>query len=73
MCTYNNLKILEHSAKNVILAGVKSVTLHDPAPATWLDLAAQFYLSEASIGQPRAAACAQQLAELNPYVRVANK
>jgi len=56
----------------VILAGVKSVTLHDPAPATWLDLAAQFYLSESSIGQPRAAACVQQLAELNPYVRVAN-
>ncbi|GMF48601.1 unnamed protein product [Phytophthora fragariaefolia] len=55
-------------AKNVILAGVKSVTLHDDAPATWLDLASQFYLSEADIGKPRAAASVKKLAELNPYV-----
>ena len=58
------------SAKNVILAGVKSVTLHDTAPTTWLDLSAQFYLSEKDLGQPRAASCCAQLAELNPYVRV---
>ena len=54
------------SAKNVILAGVKSVTLHDTAPTTWLDLSAQFYLSEKDLGQPRAASCCAQLAELNP-------
>ena len=59
-------------AKNVILAGVQSVTLYDPEPAQWADLSAQFYLSAADVeaGTGRAAACAEQLAELNQYVRV---
>uniref|UniRef100_A0AAV1UIK5 E1 ubiquitin-activating enzyme n=1 Tax=Peronospora matthiolae TaxID=2874970 RepID=A0AAV1UIK5_9STRA len=57
-------------AKNVILAGVKSVTLHDDLPVSMLDLASQFYLSEASVGNPRAAASLKKLAELNPYVSV---
>lgn len=57
----------------MILAGVKSVSLHDATPATWLDLAAQFYLTEADLGAPRAAACVAKLAELNPYVRVTNR
>ena len=33
-------------AKNIVLAGVKQLTLHDPAPACTLDLASQFYLKE---------------------------
>ncbi|CAI5704559.1 hypothetical protein KXD40_001478 [Peronospora effusa] len=57
-------------AKNVILAGVKSVTLHDDTPATMLDLASQFYLSKADVGKPRAAVSVKKLAELNPYVPV---
>ena len=57
-------------AKNVILAGVKSVTLHDDLPVTMLDLASQFYLSEASVGKPRATESLKKLAELNPYVSV---
>jgi ubiquitin-activating enzyme E1 len=57
-------------AKNVILAGVKSVTLWDPSPTTLLDLSAQFYLSEADVGKPRADASAAKLAELNQYVPV---
>ncbi|OWZ23711.1 hypothetical protein PHMEG_0001347 [Phytophthora megakarya] len=57
-------------AKNVILAGVKSVTLHDDAPVSALDLASQFYLTEADIGQSRAAVSVKKLAELNPYVPV---
>ncbi|DBA02358.1 TPA: hypothetical protein N0F65_007177, partial [Lagenidium giganteum] len=57
-------------AKNIILAGVKSVTLHDDTPASHLDLASQFYLSESDIGKPRARACVSKLAELNPYVEV---
>jgi ubiquitin-activating enzyme E1 len=28
-------------AKNIILAGVKSVTLYDPSPVVWEDLSAQ--------------------------------
>jgi ubiquitin-activating enzyme E1 len=31
-------------AKNVILAGVKSVTLFDPRPVEWTDLSAQVIL-----------------------------
>ncbi|KAG2531635.1 hypothetical protein JM16_000715 [Phytophthora kernoviae] len=57
-------------AKNVVLAGVKSVTLHDDTPASSLDLASQFYLTEADIGKPRATVSVQKLAELNPYVPV---
>jgi ubiquitin-activating enzyme E1 len=57
-------------AKNVILAGVKSVTLWDPSPTTLLDLSAQFYLSEADVGKSRADASAAKLAELNQYVPV---
>lgn len=55
-------------AKNVILAGVKSVTLHDEQVCTIKDLSSQFYLSESSIGQNRAEASCSQLSELNQYV-----
>ncbi|KAJ1967860.1 E1 ubiquitin-activating protein [Dispira parvispora] len=57
-------------AKNVVLAGVKSVTLYDPEPATIADLSSQFFLTEADIGQPRATVTAPRLAELNQYVPV---
>ncbi|KAI8989381.1 ubiquitin-activating emzyme E1 [Pilobolus umbonatus] len=57
-------------AKNVILAGVKSVTIWDPSPVEISDLSAQFYLTEADIGQPRAKVTQPRLAELNPYVPV---
>lgn len=55
-------------AKNVILAGVKSVTLHDEALCTVADLSSQFYVSESDIGKNRAEVCCQQLSELNTYV-----
>ncbi|XP_059608519.1 ubiquitin-like modifier-activating enzyme 1 [Phlebotomus argentipes] len=55
-------------AKNVILGGVKSVTLHDDQPCTLQDLSSQFYLTEETVGQNRAEACCQQLSELNSYV-----
>ena len=58
------------TAKNIILAGVKSVTLHDDALVSFSDLSAQFYLLESDIGQPRAKVSAPKLAELNPYVPV---
>lgn len=57
-------------AKNVILGGVKSVTLHDETVCTEIDLSSQFYLSEADIGKNRAEASFQQLSELNTYVPV---
>ena len=58
-------------AKNVVLGGVKSVTLYDPAPATLADLSAQFFLREEDVGKRRATATAPRLAELNQYVPVA--
>ncbi|KAI7899270.1 ubiquitin-activating emzyme E1 [Cokeromyces recurvatus] len=57
-------------AKNVVLAGVKSVTLWDPSPVQITDLSAQFYLTENDIGQPRAKVTQPKLAELNQYVPV---
>eukprot|EP00588_Corethron_pennatum_P023689 CAMPEP_0194316908 /NCGR_PEP_ID=MMETSP0171-20130528/13663_1 /TAXON_ID=218684 /ORGANISM="Corethron pennatum, Strain L29A3" /LENGTH=1050 /DNA_ID=CAMNT_0039073309 /DNA_START=113 /DNA_END=3265 /DNA_ORIENTATION=+ len=59
-------------AKNVSLAGVKSLTLHDPHPATWSDLGGNFYLTAADVrgGVGRAAACRGKLAELNQYVEM---
>ncbi|KAJ6648576.1 Ubiquitin-like modifier-activating enzyme 1 [Pseudolycoriella hygida] len=55
-------------AKNVILGGVKSVTLHDKAVCTIGDLSTQFYLTEDDIGQNRAEASRLKLSELNNYV-----
>lgn len=55
-------------AKNVILGGVKSVTLHDEAVSSVSDLSSQFYLTEADMGKNRAEVCSKQLAELNNYV-----
>ncbi|OJA15293.1 hypothetical protein AZE42_00927 [Rhizopogon vesiculosus] len=57
-------------AKNVCLAGVKSVTLYDPEPVTVQDLSSQYFLREEDIGEPRAAATLPRLAELNAYVPV---
>ena len=58
------------TAKNVILAGVKSVSLFDNTPASYEDLASQFYLNESDIGKSRAEVSKPKLAELNPYVDV---
>ncbi|KAJ3012816.1 SPS-sensor component ptr3 [Thoreauomyces humboldtii] len=57
-------------AKNVILAGVKTVTLYDPKPAQVADLASQFFLFNEDLGKPRAEVTAPRLAELNSYVPV---
>ncbi|XP_058054330.1 ubiquitin-like modifier-activating enzyme 1 isoform X1 [Anopheles bellator] len=57
-------------AKNVILGGVKSVTLHDTALCTVADLSSQFYLTADDVanGRNRAEASCQQLSDLNHYV-----
>ncbi|CAM9203450.1 unnamed protein product [Rangifer tarandus platyrhynchus] len=57
-------------AKNIILGGVKAVTLHDEGTAQWADLSSQFYLREEDIGKNRAEASQPRLAELNHYVPV---
>lgn len=57
-------------AKNVILGGVKSVTLHDTVACAYRDLSSQFYLTESDIGKNRAEVSCPKLAELNSYVPV---
>eukprot|EP01114_Cavostelium_apophysatum_P002407 TRINITY_DN1214_c0_g1_i1.p1 TRINITY_DN1214_c0_g1~~TRINITY_DN1214_c0_g1_i1.p1 ORF type:complete len:1031 (-),score=362.58 TRINITY_DN1214_c0_g1_i1:41-3133(-) len=57
-------------AKDIILAGVKSVTLSDDTPASLWDLSAQFFITEKDIGRSRAEVSHPRLAELNGYVAV---
>lgn len=59
-------------AKNIILAGVKSVQLYDPVPCVITDLSSNFYLSEEDVVNKlsRAEACLTDLMGLNPYVSV---
>lgn len=57
-------------AKNIALAGVKSLTLFDPQPAAIADLSSQFFLHPEDVGQPRAQVTAPRVAELNSYVPV---
>ncbi|KAH7954650.1 hypothetical protein HPB49_020555 [Dermacentor silvarum] len=57
-------------AKNIILGGVRSVTIHDEALCTMADLSSQYYLSEQTVGHNRADACQVLLGRLNQYVQV---
>ncbi|KAJ3723293.1 ubiquitin activating enzyme [Lentinula raphanica] len=59
-------------AKDIVLAGVKSVTVYDPEPVKIEDLSSQFFLREEDIGKPRAEVTVPRLAELNAYVPVRN-
>ncbi|KAG2486273.1 hypothetical protein HYH03_015097 [Edaphochlamys debaryana] len=69
ICGMNGLGV--EVAKNVILAGVQAVTVHDTAKVTVQDLSAQFYLTEQDVGKNRAEACREKLQELNTSVAVA--
>lgn len=57
-------------AKNIALAGVKSLSLYDPAPVELEDLGSQFFLSQDDIGKSRAESSAAKLTELNQYVPI---
>lgn len=57
-------------AKNVILSGVKSVTVQDEGQVQWGDLSSQFFLKESHLGQNRATCSLQQLSALNNRVQV---
>ncbi|KAF3968769.1 hypothetical protein CMV_007381 [Castanea mollissima] len=57
-------------AKNLILAGVKSVTLHDEGTVELWDLSSNFVFSENDVGKNRAVASVQKLQELNNAVVV---
>ena len=57
-------------AKNIALAGVKSLALFDPEPAATQDLASQFFLHPDDVGRPRANVTVPRIAELNAYTPV---
>ncbi|KAK0135917.1 Ubiquitin-like modifier-activating enzyme 1 [Merluccius polli] len=57
-------------AHNVILSGVKSVTVQDEGSVLWEDLSSQFFLREADLGQNRAVCSLPRLSSLNPGVQV---
>ncbi|KAG5253997.1 ubiquitin activating enzyme family protein [Salix suchowensis] len=57
-------------AKNLILAGVKSVTLHDEGILELWDLSSNFVFSENDVGKNRALASVQKLQDLNNAVTI---
>lgn len=57
-------------AKNVVLGGVKTVTIQDTENVSWMDFSSQFFLREADMGKNRATVSLPRLAELNTYVPV---
>ncbi|EPS70237.1 hypothetical protein M569_04521 [Genlisea aurea] len=57
-------------AKNLILAGVKSVTLHDEGNVELWDLSSNFVFTEQDVGKNRALASVQKLQELNNAVTI---
>lgn len=56
--------------KNVILAGLGSVTLMDHECVVGRDLSSNYFLSEADVGSNRAEASRDGAAALNPFVNV---
>ncbi|TVY88728.1 DNA damage tolerance protein [Lachnellula willkommii] len=57
-------------AKNLVLAGIHSLTIVDHEAVTENDLGAQFFISEADVGTNRAEAAAPNIRKLNPRVNV---
>lgn len=57
-------------AKNLVLAGIGSLTVVDDHIVQEADLGAQFFLSKEHIGQNRAEAASSNIRKLNPRVQV---
>lgn len=57
-------------AKNLVLAGIGTLTVIDHELVKEEDLGAQFFISEEDIGTNRAQAAAPQIQKLNPRVKV---
>ncbi|XP_061687020.1 ubiquitin-like modifier-activating enzyme 6 isoform X2 [Syngnathoides biaculeatus] len=59
-------------AKNIVLAGVKAVTLHDVKQCETADLGSNFFIHKEDVlsQRKRAEAVCPRVAELNPYVHV---
>jgi ubiquitin-activating enzyme E1 len=59
-------------AKNIVLAGPKSLTIFDSCKTKINDLSSNFFLKEEDVqeGKKRDEACFSNLSELNPYVKL---
>ncbi|CAD8078852.1 unnamed protein product [Paramecium sonneborni] len=57
-------------AKNIVLSGVKMLTIHDESKCSQYDLNGQFFIEEKDIGKNRAEVSWEKLQQLNSYVRV---
>ncbi|KAL4957786.1 hypothetical protein BDW69DRAFT_155724 [Aspergillus filifer] len=57
-------------AKNLVLAGIGSLTIIDDAVATEEDVGAQFFLTIDCVGQNRAQAAVESIRSMNPRVNV---
>ncbi|KAH8674067.1 hypothetical protein BX600DRAFT_509267 [Xylariales sp. PMI_506] len=57
-------------AKNLVLAGIGSLTIVDDSLVTEADLGAGFSLSQEHLGQNRAQAASESLRKLNPRVKI---
>jgi ubiquitin-like 1-activating enzyme E1 A len=57
-------------AKNIILAGVKSVTFLDSCNVTELDFCSQFFVPRSELGKNRAEASLTRAQALNPMVEL---
>ncbi|KAM8939696.1 ubiquitin-like modifier-activating enzyme 6 [Pelodytes ibericus] len=59
-------------AKNIVLAGIKALTIHDTRKCETWDLGTNFFIKEEDVKNQRnrAETCLDHIAELNPYVQV---
>ena len=48
-------------AKNIVLAGIKTVSILDPRKAELRDLGSQFFLTEEDVGKPIGEVCVPKL------------
>jgi ubiquitin-activating enzyme E1 len=57
-------------AKNLVLSGIRSLTILDDSPIEWSDLSSLFYASSSDVGKPRAPTLVSKIGELNRFVAV---
>jgi len=62
--------LITEVTKNVVLSGIGTAYLLDPAVVTVTDLSAQFFLTHEDIGKNRAEASAPRVQDLNPRVNI---
>lgn len=59
--------------KNIMLMGIKSITISDNKKIEMSDLTTNYYLNEDDIGKDRVLACINKLRELNPFITIEYK